>query len=119
MVKLGFKDNWDKQLLAVRSFLESNDIAAGELTKNYHGRAVSAWQLRITNLAGVIEMSKRMLPYVYKKRAELKAVPDYLEVRTTGDELVAIVNNEVNIGNKTGKVKTSNLPSTKSLGDKR
>lgn len=118
MIRIGFKDNWDMQLLAVRSFLDRNGVISGELTKNFHKGSISAWQLRITNLPGIIEISKQMSPYAYKKRTEMKAVVDYLEDRITGDQLIAIVNNEVDIGNKTGKIKKSNLPFTKSEGDK-
>jgi len=117
MIRLGFKDNWDRQLFAVRSFLDTSGIRSGKLTKNFHKGSISAWQLRVTSLLGVVETSKQMLPYAYKKRTELKAVIDYLEDRITGDELVEIVNNEVRIGNKTGKTKKSNLPFSKSEGD--
>jgi hypothetical protein len=117
-VKIGFKDDWDRQLLAVRGFLDRNDVTSGDLTMNFHRQSISAWQFRITNVARVLEMSRRMLPYVFKKRTELKGgVLDYLEDRITGDELIALVNNEVAIGSKTGKIKQSTHLPMKSGGD--
>ncbi len=58
IIKIGFKDNWDKQLLAVRAFLNRNGVTAGELTKDTWGGSISAWQLRVTNLTGILEMSR-------------------------------------------------------------
>ncbi len=117
-VKLGFTDNWDKQLLAVRVFLESNGVRVGYLSRRMIEQATSAWQVRISNIAGVLNVSKKMLPYAFKKKAELKAVVDYLEDKITGDEFVARVNDEVGIGNKVGKLRTSKLPFTRSEGVK-
>lgn len=115
-VKIGFTDNWDRQLIAVGNFLSLKGIRAGGLTKKKFEHRLSAWQIRIPNLDGVLLASKEMLPYVYKKRAELQAIVDYLEDRTTGDELVRCVNHEVEIGNKVGILKTAKIPYTRSEG---
>ncbi|MCS4540106.1 MAG: hypothetical protein HYU03_05395 [Thaumarchaeota archaeon] len=111
-ITLGFTDNWDKQLLAVKDFLESHGVRAGYLTARKSKRGISAWQLRVCNVQGVLKASREMLPHAFKKKAELKGVVEYLENRITGDELIARVNHEVEIGNKMGKLKTSSLPYT-------
>jgi hypothetical protein len=115
-VRIGFTDNWDRQLLAVRSFLQLNGVRTGRLTKKKTNQQLSAWQLRITNLDGTLRASKKFLQHSYKKKAELRALVDYLEDRITGDELVTRVNHEIEIGNKTGKLRTSKLPYTRSEG---
>jgi hypothetical protein len=117
-VIIGFTDNWDVQLFAVRRFLELHGVTVGGLTvKKDHGLR-SAWQLRVSNNEGILRTAKKFLPHACKKNAELRAVVDYLEDRITGDELVRRANREVAIGNKTGKLKSSRIPYIRSEGTK-
>ena len=116
-VRLGFSDNWLEQIKAVRSFLASQGIKVGNPISRRRG-VEHAWKLMACNKDAVLVMATMMLPHVVKKKAELQAVADYLEDRITGDEFVRRVNHEVEIGNKLGKLKVSNLPKTRTDGNR-
>ncbi len=57
-----------------------------------------------------------MLPFVFKKREELKAVVDYLGSRITGTEFVDVLNESVRIGNRTGRIRIVHIPYTRRSG---
>ncbi|MDG6898470.1 MAG: hypothetical protein JRN24_01900 [Nitrososphaerota archaeon] len=103
---------------AVKRFLEDEGIRLGDLAQRKWKGKISAWQLRICNVDGVLRTAKMALSHRVKKKAELLAVVDYLEGKLTGDELIRLVNREVDIGNKAGKIGPSHLPVTRSEGSR-
>lgn len=112
-VVLGFTDNWPEQLRAVKRFLDGEGIEAGNLTHRKWKGKTSAWQLRICSVGDVLRAATKMFPHCAKKRAELQGVVGYLEDRLTGDEFIRVVNHQVAIGNKVGKIRGSKLPMTR------
>lgn len=112
--RLEFSDNWRYQLQAVESFLEGEGIKSARMYPRIWKGKKSSRHPKICNVAGVLKMARNMLPHSVKKRAELQAIVDYLDDRITGDELVRLVNKEIWIGNKLGKLKSSDLPMTRS-----
>jgi hypothetical protein len=63
-------------------------------------------------------MAKAMLPYVFKKRTELIAVIDYMEGQSTGQVFVQIMNHQVQIGERTGKIRSEGPRFTSPEGSK-
>ena len=57
-----------------------------------------------------------MLPYVVKKKEDLRITIDYLEGEMTGNEAIAMFNNEVKVGRRKGKTREVSLPFTRQEG---
>jgi hypothetical protein len=117
-----FVDDWRPQLESVRQFLLGRGIAAGKVKwRKASGNQVAngargVYVLSLSNREGVVMASKMMAPYCVKKREELKTVLDYFDDVITGDEVINRINHEVRIGQRSGKIKKSNIPWTHSFG---
>jgi hypothetical protein len=61
-------------------------------------------------------MATMMLPYLFKKKDEVKAVIDYLDSRITGSDFVEVLNESVRIGNRVGKIRIVDMPYTREEG---
>jgi len=57
-----------------------------------------------------------MLPYTFKKREELQAILDYFDNKTTGTQLIGMINESVEDGNRTGKIRKVDIPFTRQEG---
>ena len=99
-IRLAFDGNWKPHLDGLRRFLEAREIRCG-LVRRKDG--YNTWHVVVSNIAGVVEMARRMLSYTVKKTSELKAVLNYYNDRITGDELVQTMNGPVLVGERTGK----------------
>ena len=99
-IRLAFDENWKPHLDGLRSFLEARGIRCG-LVRRKDG--YNTWHVVVSNIAGVMEMAKKMRPYTVKKTSELNAVIDYYHDRITGDEFVQTMNGLVVAGERTGK----------------
>ncbi len=75
-----------------------------------------AWRLGIGRFESVHEMALRMLSHVFKKRRELQAIVSYLENKITGTWLMEKMNESVEEGNRTGKIRRVDIPFTREEG---
>jgi len=57
-----------------------------------------------------------MLPHLFKKREEIKAIVDYLESRITASQMVEVFNESVRIGNRVGRIRILDIPYTRKEG---
>ncbi len=104
---LEFTDNWPGQLDEVETFLQRHGVTTYRPSTRGSG---GAYTLKVLTISSVLEVAKRMLPYVCKKRTELKSVVDYYEGRITGQKVIESVNNEVRAGKRVGKMRVVGLP---------
>lgn len=121
-INIRFVDNWKPQLESVRQFILRQGIIIGKVRWRKASRNQTAngargvYVLTLSNRLGVVMVSSRMLPFSVKKRDELKIVIDYYGDKITGDEAIRRVNREVEIGQRSGKMKSSNIPYRHSEG---
>lgn len=76
----------------LRAFLIKRGITPSNVLKTSKG---TASMIAIGTFDGVLAAAKAMLPYLFKKRNEAIAVINYYEGRITGNNLVAIFQQEV------------------------
>ena len=60
-----------------------------------------------------------MLPFVFKKRLELKTLIDYYNDLITGSQVIEIFNSEVTSGKRVGKIREGRIPYVYSVGRRR
>ena len=96
-LSLIFIDQSEDQIRMVRDFLRKNGMKTSNVLK--HSK-VSAHIVAVSEYRSVVEMLKKMLPFLYKKANEAKAAIDYYEGRITGNELIAIFKQEVEAGRR-------------------
>ena len=110
--KLRFVDAWRPQASSIASFLRKCGIRSSKIGKDVK-KSVN-WQpgyrLDITQVRSVIEAAKAMLPHTVKKREELRAVLDYLDGRSTGNDVIQVFNEEIRSGRRRGKVREVEVP---------
>ncbi len=82
---VAFVDNFRPQLDMLNEFL----ILEGIVPWRYC-RMQGAWKLGIGRAESVHKMACSMLPFLSKKKAEAKAVIDYLENRITGTQFAEV-----------------------------
>jgi hypothetical protein len=99
-IRLAFDENWKLHLEGLKRFLEIRGIRCGSVRRK---DGFDTWHVVVSNINGVKLMARKVLPYLSKKRIELKAVSDYYNDRITGDEFVEIMNRLVLLGGRTGK----------------
>jgi len=97
----------------VNEFLASQGVIAWRYV-----RTPGAWKLGIGRAESVRKAASAMLPFVFKKREELKAVVDYLESRITGTQFADVLNESVRIGNRTGRIRIVDIPYTRIEGQR-
>jgi hypothetical protein len=96
-LSLIFIDQSVDQISMVRDFLRKNGIKTSNVLK--HSK-LSAHIVAVSEYRSVMEMLKKMLPFLYKKATEARAATDYYEGRITGNELIAIFQQEVEAGRR-------------------
>jgi hypothetical protein len=108
---LSFADNFLPQLDMLNEFL----VREGITTWRYC-RMLGAWKLGIGRAESVRKTACSMLPFLSKKKDEVKAVVDYLENKITGTQFAEALNESVRIGNRTGSIRTVDIPYTRREG---
>lgn len=105
----------DRELLEhLKSFLALNGITSYLAEVWNEGRKY--FDLTVAESGNLIELLRRMFPYVDKKLTQVEAGIDYLENRITADELVFIMNQAVRDGKRSSDIKSTSIPYTKQIG---
>jgi len=115
-IKLRFVDTWKPQVDSIWEFLRKHNVNTGHVGRDDKGIWQVAYRLDITELKSVLRAARAMLPFVVKKKEDLRIAIDYVEGRITGDEALRMFNNEVRIGRRKGKIRESDLPYTRQEG---
>ncbi len=110
--RLAFCDNYRPHIEMVREFLVSEDVRPW----NIYLDTSNAWKFGVSRGDSVHLMATMMLPYLFKKKDEVKAVIDYLDSRITGSNFVEVLNESVRIGNRVGKIRIVDMPYTREEG---
>ncbi len=96
-LSLVFVDQSYDQIRTVRDFLHRNGIRTSNILRHYKK---SAFLIAVSSHEAVKRMLREMLPFLHKKETEAKAALDYLEGRTTGNEMITIFKREVDAGRR-------------------
>ncbi len=114
-VRLAFDDNWEPFLEGIRTFLLSRGLNPGSVRRKVQSKT---WHIVIVKRNSVKRMCRSMLPYCVKKRVELEGVLAYLNNETTGLQLIELMNHQVIIGQRTGKLRPDGPPFTRLVAAK-
>ena len=106
------RTNYRPHIEMVREFGVSEDVRPW----NIYLDTSNAWKIRVSRGDSVHLMATMMLPYLFKKKDEVKAVIDYLDSRITGSNFVEVLNESVRIGNRVGKIRIVDMPYTREEG---
>jgi hypothetical protein len=109
---LGFCDNYYQHITMLREFLIRREVETWALFHDAGG----AWKFGVGQADSVHKVATSMLPYLFKKREEVRAMVDYLDNRITADQMVDVFNQSVRIGNRVGKIKNVGIPYTRKEG---
>ncbi len=96
-LSLWFVDQSEDQIRMVRKFLTKRGIKTSNVLKHYN---LSANMVAVSEYDSVIETLRNMLPFLHKKAREAKAALDYYEGRITGNEFMAVLQEEVEAGRR-------------------
>jgi hypothetical protein len=112
-VKLEFSDNWRPQLEQIQLFLHSQGISTGKIFKSKGG----AYVFVVVRQDCVITAATAMLATTccFKKRRELEWALQYFEDKLSGTDFIERLN-DVNCGNRTGKIRHVDIPYLHSEG---
>lgn len=111
-----------EQVRHVALFLVSERIRPeGPYLRRGKGASRDAYNLVISEEGGALITLKRMLPFVDKKKAQVRAAIDYLEDKITADELIESMNVAIERGKRRAPrqpylSRTSGIPYTKTEG---
>jgi len=94
---LVFTDQSFEQIRMVKEFLTLKGIVTSNILKTSKG---TAHMIAISRYQHVLLTMKAMLPHLYKKANEIRAAIEYYEGRITGDQLLAVFNQEVEAGRR-------------------
>jgi hypothetical protein len=78
-----------------KKFLGSRGIKLGKTSLRG-----GAWRIEVGTMEGATQVLRGMLPFLYKKRKEAKAVLDYLSDKVTANELQEILRAAVRRGDR-------------------
>ena len=98
----------------VREFLHSRGIRDGKMSLRG-----GAWRIEVGTKEGVTRTLREMLPFLYKKRREAKAVLDYLSDQITGNDLQKILRAAVRRGDRERVGPFVDIPWNRSDGRKK
>lgn len=105
----------DSEILEhVKKFLSSKGIL-GRLGRFQRGAEVY-FELTVSEGGNALLAFKKMLPFLDKKRDQVRAVVCYLENRSTGNQLVAVLNDAVMRNKRSSSVRFVDMPFTKIQG---
>jgi hypothetical protein len=85
------------QIQTLKEFLNRKGIITSNILKTSAG---TAYMIAIGSFEHVLRTMKALLPHLYKKENEIRAAIDYYEGRTTGNQLLAVFNQEVEAGRR-------------------
>jgi hypothetical protein len=108
--KLRFSDTWKPQIEAVMWFMKRNGILTTALWHEKSEGRLMAHRIDIGAVPSVLAAGKSMLPHCVKKAEDLRIMIDYLEGRTTGNQAIERINEEVRVGRRSGFIRELNLP---------
>ncbi len=106
-------DTYLPQLQHIRTFLISEKLAPSKLRLGSSTLGRKAWHLSLWEKGGMLEACKQMLPFLDKKRIQVKTLLDYTENRITANDVLRTFNLEHAKGKWAGKVRSLNLPWTR------
>jgi LAGLIDADG DNA endonuclease family protein len=111
-----WSDTYLPQLEHIAEFLRSQNIVPSRirLGKSTIGR--SAWHLSVWKFGGQLQVCKSILPYLDKKRVQVKTVIDYLEDRLSGEDVMRIFREEHQNGKWAGRPKNLPMPWSRAQG---
>jgi len=115
-IRLRFVDTWKPQVVSIWEFLRRCHVNTGRVGRDDKGAWQPAYRLDVTEVKSVLRAAKAMLPFVVKKREDLRIAIDYLEGRIKGNEAIIKFNNEIRAGRRRGKFRHANLPFTRQEG---
>ncbi|MDA4128358.1 MAG: hypothetical protein OK422_02695 [Thaumarchaeota archaeon] len=113
---LEWSDNYSPQLVQLRDFFIANGIKTGEITQR---RAENLYRLRISGRESIFNTARGMLLSMctFKKRRELASVAEYLQGTVEGNEVLKVLNEEAEAGQRVSKKRYAlDLPFTHSEG---
>lgn len=107
---LNFTDNWPPQLMQIKQFLERRGISVGAVRHTGTG----GYKVEVASIESLRKCASAMLHgrSLFKKRKELEFMLDYFDGKTTGDDVIRLLNQEVTNGIRVGKLRTSKVPFT-------
>jgi hypothetical protein len=114
--RLRFVDRWKPQVEAIRAFMIQRGIRPTSVNRDNKNDPRSGYRVEVGSIVDVLSVAKSMLPFCMKKAADLAITIDYLEDKITGDEAVARFNEEVLSGRRSGIIRKSDQPFTRSVG---
>ena len=115
-IKLRFVDTWKPQVVSIWRFLRRCHVNTGSVGRDDKGAWQPAYRLDITEIRSVLRAARAMLPYVVKKKEDLRIVIEYLEGKMLGNAAIAMFNDEIRIGRRRGKIREARLPFTRQEG---
>jgi hypothetical protein len=92
-----FTDQSFEQIRMIKEFLNLNGVVTSNILKTSQG---TAYMIAISRYDHVLLTMKAILPHLYKKANEIRAAIDYYEGRITGNQLLAVFNQEVEAGRR-------------------
>jgi hypothetical protein len=116
-LSLIFVDQSIDQISNVKEFLNDHNVSTGNVLKMSMG---NAYMIAVSQFAAVREGLQQLLPHLCKKSNEVRAALDYYEGRTTGNELMAVFQSEVEAGRRERRPRKVpiNVPYTYFDGDR-
>jgi hypothetical protein len=96
-LSLWFIDQSKDQISMVRNFLRKEGIRTSNVLKHYK---LSANLVAVSEYRSVVQMLRKMIPFLYKKAIEAKAALDYYEGKITGNQLMTVLQQEVEAGRR-------------------
>lgn len=111
-----FGDTWRKQIQDIRIFLLGQGLRVSEVIEGRPRIGVTEYQIQIAQKESARKVGRRMLPYLNKKREDVKVMLDYLDNRITGEEAIERLNDLVIQGRRSGKITQVHMPYTLSEG---
>ena len=115
--KIRFVDTWRPQIESISSYLIRKGISCGDVGEgDQRGSWQAAYRLDVTETQSVLRVAKAIIKHTVKKQSDLRAIIDYIEGKTTGNQALAVFNEAVESGRRRGKIRTDNIPYTRDEG---
>jgi hypothetical protein len=104
-LELDFTDTDKYQIAQLASFLKTNDVQAPSIVVYEPKRGRKSYNLRVTGIRNVLRAASSMLPYSFKKSAELSLCASYLQDEISGRDVVNRLNELVRLGVRSGLIR--------------
>ena len=109
-------DTYLPQLQHIESFLTSEELTPSKIRLGSSTIGRKAWHLSLWEKGGMLVACRQMLPFLDKKRIQVKTLLDYMENRITANDALRTFNLEHAEGKWAGKVRSLNMPWTRDEG---